>query len=121
MAATQRVRGAKACDIDHDIVRTFDAVACDDAMRADFGYSIRDEFDIRAIERGIVVVGNEHAFAAQLILRSERGAELWIFDPPSHVTVRNRLGLLANRVVTEKSENAEFLPPENVLPEGPAR
>src|SRR5207245_11237480 len=98
-----------------------DAYCRDDASRADLGGSIRDELNVRAIESAIVVVGNEDAFAAQLILRSERGAELWIFDPPSHVTVRNRLRLLANRFVTEKSENAKFLPPENVLPEGPAR
>jgi len=45
-ATNQRLRGAKACAIDQDIDRTLDAVACDDAMRADFGDSIRDEFDV---------------------------------------------------------------------------
>src|SRR5260370_12636432 len=33
----------------------------------------------------------------------------------------NILGLLSNRFISKKAENAKLLTPENVLPEGPAR
>src|SRR5258708_33879011 len=78
------------------------------------------KFDVRTIERGIVVVGNENALAAQLIVRSERRAQLRIFDCLREMTERNLLCLFAEGFVAEKTEDAKLLPPENALPESPA-
>src|SRR5204863_9131645 len=96
--------------------RAFNAVARDDAVLADFSDSIRDELDVCAIKSRIVIVGNEDTFAAQLILGSERLAELGILDPTGHVPESDGLGVFADGFVAEKSENAKLLAPENILP-----
>ncbi len=119
-AANERFRSAEARAVNQDVDGALDGVARDDAVLADFGNPVGDKFDVRTIESGIVVVGNKNALAAQQILRSKRRAELGIFDPPSHVPESNRFRLFANGFIAEKSENAKLLPPENVLPEGPA-
>src|SRR5260370_15854275 len=119
-AANEGLRCAEAGAVDQDVDGALDAVARDDAVLADFGNPIGDKFDVRTIESGIVVVGNKTRLAAELIVRSERRAELRIFDPPSNVPESNRFRLFANGFIAKKSENAKLLPPENVLPEGPA-
>src|SRR5260370_19979733 len=119
-AANEGLRCAEAGAVDQDVDGALDAVARDDAVLADFGNPIGDKFDVRTIESGIVVVGNKNALAAQQIVRSERRAELRIFDPPSHVPESNRFRLFANGFIAKKSGNAKLLQPDNVLPEGPA-
>src|SRR5713101_4527911 len=79
-APDERLGGAKTGAVNQDVDRTLDAIARDDAVLADFGDGFGDEFDVRTIEGGIVVVGNEDTFAAQLIVRSERGAQFGILD-----------------------------------------
>src|SRR4029077_19923616 len=103
-----------------DVNRTLGAIARDDAVLADFGNSFGDEFDVRAIEGGIVIVGNENALAAELITWRERGAHLGVFDVPREVAKSNGLDHLAESLIAKKAEDAEFLAPEKELAQGPA-
>src|SRR5216684_1441291 len=119
-ATDQRLGGAKTGAINQDIDRTLDAVTRDDAVRAHLGDSFRDQLDVRTIECWIVVVGNEDAFAAQLIVGRERRANLLIFDVPGEMAARNGLDHLTESLIAEKAEDTEFLTPEKQLAQGPA-
>src|SRR6266446_2496265 len=120
-APNERLGGAETGAVNQDVNRTLDTIARDDAVLADFGDAFSDEFDVRTIKSGVVIVGNEDAFAAQLIVRSERGAQFGILDPAGEQAKSNILRFLSNGFIAKKAENAKLLSPENKLAQGPAR
>src|SRR5258708_22952560 len=118
-AADERLGSAKAGTINQYVHGALDAVTRDDTVRTHLGDSFRDQFDVRAIECWIVVVANEDTFAAQLIGGRERRANLGIFDVPGEMAARNGFDHLAESLIAEKAEDAEFLTPEKKLSQGP--
>src|SRR5229473_525231 len=103
----EEIREASA--VNQDVNRTLDTIARDDVVLADFGDAFSDEFDVRTIKSGVVIVGNEDAFAAQLIVRSERGAQFGILDPAGEQAKSNILRFLSNGFIAKKAENAKLL------------
>jgi hypothetical protein len=59
--------------IDDDITSVFHAIVTHDPRGCDFLHPLPDHFDIRLYERGIVVVGNQDAFAARFKVRRQQG------------------------------------------------
>src|SRR6266446_1618040 len=120
-APYERLGSAEACAVNEHVDGALHSIVSEDAAFADFGDAFGDEFDIRTIEGGIVVVGNEDAFAAELIVGRHRCAQLGILDPAGEVAKSNGLDLFAKRLIAKKAEDANLLAPENILPKGPAR
>ena len=120
-ATDERFGGAEAGAINQDVDGALHAVFGDDAVLAHFGDAIGDQLDVRTVERRVVIVGNQHALAAQLIVGRQRGADFGIFDLALAMAMGDFLGLLADGFVAEKTEYAKFLAPENELAQGPAR
>src|SRR5882724_5157075 len=120
-ASDERLRSAEAGAINQNVDRALHAILRDDAVLAHLRDGIGDELHIWASERGIKIVRNEHALAAQLIVGRERRSQFGILDPACHVAERDGFGLLSNRFIAEKSEDAKLLAAENILPQGPAR
>src|SRR5439155_26077887 len=90
------------------------------AVFADFCDAVGDKFDVRTIERWIVIVRNKDAFAAELIVGSERGAELGILDPAGEMAKSDFFGFPSNGHCPQEAEDAKFLTPENKLAQNPS-
>ena len=101
---------------EHDRVEmVFDAVAGADAGRADRGDRPVDELAVVALQRGVVVVGDQHAFAA----RRETGGELPAQPGVLHRRPQVRLAQCgdqpAQRRVPHQRRRARLVSPEQCL------
>ncbi len=69
----------------------FGAVLRDDAARGDAGDAVGDEVDVRPVERGVIVVRDQHALAADTVVRRDLPAQFLVADLPPDLDARGEL------------------------------
>src|SRR5204863_364766 len=76
-----RLLGGEEPGGDHeDVDRALGAVGGDDRVAGDLGDAVGDQVDVVGVERGVVVVGDQDALAADLEVRGDRLAERGVGD-----------------------------------------
>ena len=76
----RRFGGLEAGAHDDDVDGAGDAVLADDLVGGERGHRRIDDLDVRQRERGVVVVGQQKALAAGLVVRCELGAQRLVGD-----------------------------------------
>src|SRR5580658_3391043 len=117
--ADERLGGTKACAKDQDIHWALDTVHGYDAVLADFGNRPGDQLYVGSGQGRIVVVRDEHPFAAQFVTGFQCGAEFGVADLLLEMMCGDFRRLSANKAITEEAKDAKLLAPENELPKRP--
>ncbi len=109
----QRLGGAKARGINQHINRALCAILRDDAVLTDFADAISNKFNIGPLQRRIEIIGDQHTFAAELIVRCDAGAQFGVGYLRGNMVARHLLSALAERLhFSQKSPNTNFIQPE---------
>src|ERR1700722_2877602 len=117
--ADERFCGTKTRAEDQDVHGALGAVRRYDAVLADFRDGGGDQLYVGPGQGWIVVIRDEHSFAAQFVLGFQCRAEFWVADLLLEMMSGDFRRLSANKAITEEAEDAKLLPPENELPKRP--
>ena len=101
---------------EHDAVQVvFDAVTGADADRAQCRYRPVDQLAVVPLQGGVVVAGDQHAFAARGEVGSQLAAQPRVFDLPAQVQAAQPGDQRGQRSVPHQRGGAGLMPPKQSL------